>query len=137
VVVGGVGTGGTLTGIARALKPRRPGLRVIGVEPGESAVLSGDEPGPHEIQGIGAGFKPAVLELERLDAIERVSEREAIAAARRCARIEGLPIGISSGAVLHTALRLARDRTPRGGLVVGIAASFAERYLSTELFAGL
>jgi cysteine synthase A len=137
VVVGGVGTGGTLTGIARALKPRRPGLRVIGVEPAESAVLSGDEPGPHEIQGIGAGFKPAVLELERLDAIERVSEREAIAAARRCAWIEGLPIGISSGAVLHAALRLARDRTPRGGLVVGIAASFAERYLSTELFAGL
>jgi cysteine synthase len=100
-------------------------------------VLSGDEPGPHEIQGIGAGFKPAVLELERLDAIERVSEREAIVAARRCAWIEGLPIGISSGAVLHAALRLARDRTPRGGLVVGIAASFAERYLSTELFAGL
>jgi cysteine synthase len=137
VVVGGIGTGGTLTGIARALKPRRRGLRVIGVEPAESAVLSGDEPGPHEIQGIGAGFKPAVLELERLDAVERVSEREAIAAARRCARVEGLPIGISSGAVLHAALRLAREPTLRGGLVVGIAASFAERYLSTELFAAL
>ncbi len=136
-VVGGIGTGGTLTGIARALKPRRPGLRVIGVEPAESAVLSGDTPGPHGIQGIGAGFRPAVLELERLDGVMRVSEREALAAARRCAKMEGLPIGISSGAVLHAALEVARDPGLRGGLIVGIAASFAERYLSTELFAGL
>lgn len=137
VVVGGVGTGGTLTGIARALKPRRPSLRVIGVEPAESAVLSGDEPGPHDIQGIGAGFCPTVLELDLLDAVERVSERDAFAAARRCAATEGLPIGISSGAVLHAMLRIARDPKLEGGLVVGIAASFAERYLSTELFAGL
>src|SRR5215213_10319816 len=84
VVIGGIGTGGTLTGIARALKPRRPGLRVIGVEPAESAVLSGDEPGPHDIQGIGAGFRPTVLELERLDGVIRVPERAAFAAARRC-----------------------------------------------------
>jgi cysteine synthase A len=137
VVVGGIGTGGTLTGIARALKPRRPGLRVIGVEPAESAVLSGEDPGPHDIQGIGAGFRPSVLELERLDGVIRVGEREAFAAARRCARTEGLPIGISSGAVLHAAIGLARDPALQGGLVVGIAASFAERYLSTELFAGL
>jgi cysteine synthase len=136
-VVGGIGTGGTLTGIARALKPRRPGLRIIGVEPAESAVLSGDEPGPHDIQGIGAGFCPAVLDLAALDAVERVGERDALAAARRCAAAEGLPIGISSGAVLHAALALAREPGMRGGLVVGIAASFAERYLSTELFAGL
>lgn len=136
-VVGGVGTGGTLTGIARALKPRRPGLRVIAVEPAESAVLSGDEPGPHDIQGIGAGFRPAVLELERMDAVIPVSERAAIAAARRCAREEGIPIGISSGAMLHAALEVARDPAMEGRLVVGIAASFAERYLSTELFAGL
>ena len=136
-VVGGIGTGGTMTGIARALKPRRPSLRVVGVEPAESAVLSGDEPGPHDIQGIGAGFRPAVLELEALDGVERVSERDSLAAARRCAALEGLPIGISSGAVLHAALALARDPALRGGLVVGIAASFAERYLSTELFAGL
>ncbi|MCK8783693.1 cysteine synthase A [Roseomonas sp. NAR14] len=137
VVIGGIGTGGTLTGIARALKPRRPSLRVIGIEPAESAVLSGDEPGPHDIQGIGAGFKPAVLELDRLDAVMRVSEREAMAAARRCARVEGLPIGISSGAVLHAALEVGRDPAMRDRLVVGIAASFAERYLSTDLFAGL
>ena len=137
LILGGIGTGGTLTGIARALKPRRPGLRVIGVEPAESAVLSGDEPGPHDIQGIGAGFCPAVLELDRLDGVERVAERDAFEAARRCARIEGLPVGISSGAVLHAALRLARDPALEGRLVVGIAASFAERYLSTELFAGL
>ncbi|GAA0608210.1 cysteine synthase A [Craurococcus roseus] len=137
VVVGGIGTGGTLTGIARALKPRRPGMRVVGVEPAESAVLSGDEPGPHDIQGIGAGFCPSVLDLAALDGVERVSERDALAAARRCAAVEGLPVGISSGAVLHAALALARDPALRGGLVIGIAASFAERYLSTELFAGL
>jgi cysteine synthase A len=136
-VVGGIGTGGTLTGIARALKPRRAGLRVIGVEPAESAVLSGDEPGPHRVQGIGAGFRPAVLELERLDGVTRVTEEEALAAARRCAREEGLPIGISSGAVLHAAMDVAREPAMAGKLVVGIAASFAERYLSTELFEGL
>ena len=137
VVVGGIGTGGTLSGIARALKPRRPSLRVIGVEPAESAVLNGDEPGPHRIQGIGAGFRPAVLDLEALDGVMRVSEREALAAARRCAREEGLPVGISSGAMLHAAMELARDPAMEGRLVVGIAASFAERYLSTELFEGL
>ncbi len=137
VVVGGIGTGGTLTGIGRALKPRRNGLRIIGVEPAESAFLSGEEAGPHDIQGIGAGFRPAVLDLTVIDAIERVSEREALAAARRCAAEEGLPIGISSGAVLHAALRAARDPALEGGLVVGIAASFAERYLSTALFRGL
>ncbi|TPG57479.1 cysteine synthase A [Roseomonas nepalensis] len=136
-VVGGVGTGGTLTGIARALKPRRPSMRVVAVEPAESAVLSGDEPGPHDIQGIGAGFHPAVLELGLMDAVLRVSERDALAAARRCAREEGIPIGISSGAVLHAALEVARDPAMAGGLVVAIAASFAERYLSTELFTGL
>ncbi len=136
IVVGGIGTGGTLTGIARALKPRRNGLRVIGIEPTESAVLSGDDPGPHAIQGIGAGFRPAVLELEQLDGVMRVAEREALAAARRCAELEGLPIGISSGAMLHVAMELARAPANRGKLIVGIAPSFAERYLSTALFAG-
>ena len=136
-VVSGIGTGGTATGIARALKPRRPGLRVIGVEPAESAVLNGDEPGPHRIQGIGAGFKPAVVELDLLDGVLRVTERDAIAAARACARVEGLPVGISSGAALHAAMEVARDPAMAGKLVVAIAASFAERYLSTELFDGL
>ncbi len=136
-VVGGVGTGGTLTGIARALKPRKPGLRIIGIEPAESAVLSGDEPGPHDIQGIGAGFHPAVLDRDALDQVIRVAERDAFAAARRCARVEGLPVGISSGAVLHAMLGLAQLPEMEGRLIIGIAASFAERYLSTELFAGL
>jgi cysteine synthase A len=137
IVVGGAGTGGTLTGIARALKPRRPGLRVIAVEPAESAVLSGHEPAAHGIQGIGPGFRPAVLDLALLDGVVRVGEREAIAAARRAARSDGVPIGISSGAALHAALDLARAPEAAGRLIVVIAPSFAERYLSTGLFAGL
>ena len=137
IVVAGVGTGGTATGIARALKPRRPGLAVWGVEPAESAVLNGDEPGPHGIQGIGPGFCPGVLDLAGLDGVLTVSEREAIAASRRCARLEGLPIGISSGAALHAALLMARNPTHAGKQIVVIVPSFAERYLSTSLFAGL
>jgi len=135
-VVGGLGTGGTITGIARALKARRKGLRIIGVEPAESAVLSGDDPGPHDIQGIGPGFKPAVLDLACLDAVMRVSEREALETARRCAREEGLPVGISSGAALAAAIMVAREPSMAGKLIVAIAPSFAERYLSTRLFAG-
>jgi cysteine synthase A len=137
IVVAGAGTGGTVTGIARALKPRRPELRVFVVEPAESAVLSGDEPGPHGVQGIGPGFLPAVLDMSLMDGVIRVSEREAIAACRRAARSEGLPIGISSGAALHAALGLARDPANAGKLIVAIAPSFAERYLSTALFAGM
>ena len=137
MVIAGVGTGGTLTGIGRALRPRRPGLRMIGVEPAESAVLSGDEPGPHGIQGIGPGFQPSVLDMAELDQVVVVSEREAIAGARRCARTEGLPIGISSGGMLHVALDLARNPANAGKLIVGIVPSFAERYLSTALFSGL
>lgn len=137
IIVAGAGTGGTITGIARALKPRKPGLRIYLVEPSESAVLSGDEPGPHGVQGIGPGFHPGVLDLSLVDEIARVSEREAIATARRCAQMEGLPIGISSGAALHAALALARDPTHEGKLIVAIAPSFAERYMSTALFAGM
>jgi cysteine synthase A len=137
IVIGGVGTGGTLTGIGRALRPRRPGFSIVGVEPAESAVLSGDEPGPHGIQGIGPGFKPAVLDMTQIDRLITVSEREALAAARRCARAEGLPIGISSGAMLHAAIGLAREAENTGKLIVGIVTSFAERYLSTSLFSGL
>jgi cysteine synthase A len=137
IIVAGVGTGGTLTGIGRALRPRRPGLAMVGVEPAESAVLSGDEPGPHGIQGIGPGFTPGVLDAAQIDRLVTVSEREALAAARRCARVEGLPIGISSGAMLHAAMGLARAPENAGKLIVGIAPSFAERYLSTPLFSGL
>jgi cysteine synthase len=137
IVIGGLGTGGTLTGIGRALRPRRPGFTIVGVEPAESAVLSGDEPGPHGIQGIGPGFKPAVLEMEQIDRLVTVSEREALVASRRCARTDGLPIGISSGAMLHAAIALSRDTANKGKLIVGIVPSFAERYLSTSLFSGL
>ena len=137
IVVGGAGTGGTMTGIARALKPRKPGLACYVVEPAESAVLSGDEPGPHGIQGIGPGFQPGVLQLDLMDGVIRVAEREALATARRCAALEGLPIGISSGAALSAALALARAPENAGRLIVAIAPSFAERYLSTALFAGL
>jgi cysteine synthase A len=137
IVIGGVGTGGTLTGIGRALRGRRPGFTVIGVEPAESAVLSGDEAGPHGIQGIGPGFVPSVLDTSEIDQIITVSEREALAAARRCARVEGLPVGISSGAMLHAAIGLARAPENKGRLIVGIVPSFAERYLSTPLFTGL
>jgi cysteine synthase len=137
MVIGGLGTGGTLTGIARTLKPRRAGLRVIGLEPAESAVLSGDEAGPHGIQGIGAGFCPAVLDLDLIDEVRTVTEREAIAAARLCARCEGIPVGISSGAALHVAMELAKDPANAGLTMVVIIPSFAERYLSTPLFTGL
>jgi len=137
IIVGGAGTGGTLSGIARRLKPRKPGLQIFVVEPAESAVLSGDEPGPHGVQGIGPGFQPANLDMALMDGVIRVSEREAVAAARRCAQLEGLPIGISSGAALRAGLDLAQNPQHRGKLIVAIAPSFAERYLSTALFAGL
>ena len=137
LIVGGAGTGGTMTGIARALRPRKPALRLHVVEPTESAVLSGDEPGAHGIQGIGPGFHPGVLEMEHMDGVIQVSERDSIAAARRCARVEGIPIGISSGAALHAALGLAALPENEGKLIVAIAPSFAERYFSTALFSGL
>ena len=135
IVVGGAGTGGTLTGIARRLKPRKAGLLICAVEPAESAFLSGDEPGPHGVQGIGPGFQPEVLDLALMDRVLLVSEQAAVAAARRCAELEGIPIGISSGAALQAACSLAP--TYPGAMIVVIAASFAERYLSTSLFQGL
>ncbi|MDL2170717.1 MULTISPECIES: cysteine synthase A [Asaia] len=137
LVVAGVGTGGTLTGIARTLRPRKPEMQFWGVEPAESAVLNGDDPGPHGIQGIGPGFCPNTLDSSLLDGVLAVSERDAMAAARRCARIEGIPIGISSGASLHAALALAQREENAGKTIVSIVPSFAERYLSTSLFNGL
>ena len=137
IVVAGLGTGGTASGIAHGLKARKPGVQVYGVEPMESAILNGDEPGPHGIEGIGPGFCPRTLDLAALDGVLPVSEREAIAAARRCARLDGVPVGISSGAALHAAVQLAERPENRGKTIVTIAPSFAERYLSTSLFTGL
>jgi cysteine synthase len=134
VLVAGAGTGGTVTGIARALKPRRPTMQFVAVEPAESAVLSGDDPATHSLEGIGPGFHPAVLDLSLIDRVFPVSEQASLQTARECARLEGIPIGISSGAALHAALCIAKERASAGKRIAVIAASSAERYLSTKLF---
>ncbi|MBE3575436.1 MAG: cysteine synthase A [Firmicutes bacterium] len=136
VVVGGVGTGGTLTGIGQALKPRRPGLRLVAVEPADSAVLSGNPPGPHKIQGIGAGFIPKVLDRSLLDEVIPVRHEDAFTTARRLARLEGILAGISSGAALWAALQVAARPESAGKLIVVILPDTGERYLSTPLFQG-
>jgi cysteine synthase A len=136
-VVSGVGTGGTLTGIAQVLKARRPGFRMIAVEPEDSAVLSGGVPGPHMIQGIGAGFVPEVLDTQMVDEILQIGNETAFAVARKAARMEGLPVGISSGAALAAGLEVGARPEMAGKTVVVILPSFAERYLSTPLFEGL
>lgn len=136
-VVCGIGTGGTLTGIGQVLKERRPSLRMIAVEPAASPVLSGGAPGPHPIQGIGAGFVPEILQTGLIDEIIQVSNEETFATARRLARLEGIPAGISSGGALAAALRVARRPEMAGKRIVTIIPSFAERYLSTALFEGL
>ncbi len=136
-IVLGVGTGGTLTGVGQVLKARKPGLKMIAVEPEASPVLSGGAPGPHKIQGIGAGFVPANLDREMMDEVIQVSNDDAIAWARRSASVEGLPVGISSGAALKAAFDVARRDTMAGKTLVVIIPSFAERYLSTALFEGL
>jgi len=134
VIVLGVGTGGTLTGVAEVIKARKPDLRVVAVEPAESAVLSGGLPGPHGIQGIGAGFVPEVLEVDLIDEIFAVTSEEAFLAARRLVREEGLLVGISSGAAAHAALEIARRPESRGKRIVVLLPDTGERYLSTELF---
>ncbi len=136
-VVSGVGTGGTLTGIARALKPRLPGLKMIAVEPAASPVLSGGAPGPHPIQGLGAGFVPDVLDVASIDEVVQITIDEALTAARRLARTEGIPGGISSGAALSAALKLARRPEYANKRIVVIIPSFGERYITTALFEGL
>ncbi len=135
--VSGVGTGGTITGVGQALKPRLPGLKVVAVEPADSSVLSGGAPGPHKIQGIGAGFVPDILDTSLIDEVITVTNDEAFATAREAARIEGLPGGISTGSALAAALRLGARDEMAGKRIVVIVPSFAERYLSTALFEGI
>ena len=133
-VVAGVGTGGTITGIAEALKARKPSFRAVAVEPGDSPVLSGGQPGPHQIQGIGAGFVPKVLRTDLLDEIIQVTRDDAFETARRLCREEGIMAGISSGAVTWAAMQVARRPEMKGKLIVAVLASHGERYLSTPLF---
>ncbi|AKB12097.1 cysteine synthase [Methanosarcina thermophila] len=134
VIVAGVGTGGTITGIASVIKKRKPSFKAIAVEPAESPVLSGGSPGPHRIQGIGAGFVPDVLQLELIDEIIKVTGDEAAATARRLAKEEGILAGISSGAATWAALQVASREEMRGKTIVVILPDTGERYLSTDLF---
>jgi cysteine synthase A len=137
VFVAGVGTGGTLSGVGAVLKERLPKLKIVAVEPAASPVLSGGKPGPHMIQGIGAGFIPDVLDINLIDECVQVTNEEAFAMARRMPREEGILVGISSGAAIHAALAVARRKESRGKRFVVVVASYGERYLSTPLFANL
>ena len=137
VLISGVGTGGTLTGVSEVLKQRKPGFLTVAVEPEDSPVLSGGQPGPHKIQGIGAGFVPDILQTGLIDEIVRIGNETAMKTAREAARLEGLPVGISSGAALAAAIEVGKRPEMAGKRIVAIIPSFAERYLSTALFDGL
>ncbi|HTQ14749.1 MAG TPA: cysteine synthase A [Rhizomicrobium sp.] len=137
VVISGVGTGGTITGVGQVLKQRKPSVRIIALEPEDSPVLSGGQPGPHPIQGIGAGFVPAILDRKIIDEVITIGNETAFDTARKAARLEGIPVGISSGAAIAGALEVGARPGMEGKTIVAIIPSFAERYLSTALFEGL
>ncbi len=137
VVISGVGTGGTITGVGQALKQKKPSVRMIALEPEDLPVLSGGQPGPHKIQGIGAGFVPAILDRKVIDEVVTISNETAFETARKVARMEGIPVGISSGAAIAAALEIGARPEMAGKTIVAIIPSFAERYLSTALFEGI
>ena len=137
ILIAGIGTGGTITGVGQVLKQKKPGVKIVAVEPAASPVLSGGQPGPHKIQGIGAGFVPGVLDTHVYDEIVTVSNDDAVATSRSVASLEGVPVGISSGAALKAAIEVGSRPENAGKTIVVIIPSFAERYLSTALFEGL